>query len=164
MSFQPLDQAHRPTGPKRLHKRKRGIKVGRQRTAVTLGCSIQGSTMSGPTLCTITIVLLFCAATALTRLSPPCHAVRFFLRNPHDQRSTSARRKNHDSYLSPSLPSTVMYCSPESELMKTRAADFFRATLPARARLKSSKNHDTLVRSSRARRWIASSGCTIRGQ
>ena len=48
-------------------------------TAVMFGCSIQGSRIKGPTLCTITIVLLFCAATAKTRLSPPCQAVKFFL-------------------------------------------------------------------------------------
>jgi hypothetical protein len=39
--------------------------------------------------------------------------------------------------LSPALPSTVIYPSPESEAMKTMAAFFFLATLPARDKLKS---------------------------
>src|SRR6266702_4717244 len=52
-----------------------------QMTAVTFGLSIQGSMMRGPTECTTTIVLSFCAATAWTSLSPLCHAVKFFLRD-----------------------------------------------------------------------------------
>jgi hypothetical protein len=49
------------------------------RTAVTFGCSIQGSRTSGPTEFTITIVLLLFAATAWTSASPLFHAVKLFL-------------------------------------------------------------------------------------
>ena len=58
------------------HVSQKSIKI---LTAVTFGCSIHGSRIKGPTLCTITIVLLFCAATANTKLSPPYQAVRLFL-------------------------------------------------------------------------------------
>ena len=59
-------------------------KVDKIRTAVTLGWSIQGSMIKGPTLFTMTMVLLFWAATASTRASPPCHAVRFLLKKRED--------------------------------------------------------------------------------
>lgn len=70
------------------------------KTAVTFGCctsvdicrkltSIQGSMMMGPTEWTTTTVLELFAATASTRSSPPCQAVKLLR--------------------SPSLPSTVMY-------------------------------------------------------
>lgn len=48
-------------------------------TAVTLGLLIHPSTSSGPTLCTMTIVLAFTAATALTMLSPLFHAEMLLL-------------------------------------------------------------------------------------
>jgi hypothetical protein len=50
-------------------------------TAVTFGLSIQGSTLSGPTELTTTIVFLLTLAIALTRLSPFAQAVKF-LRSP----------------------------------------------------------------------------------
>lgn len=68
-------------------------------TAVTLGFSTHDSMMDGPTECATTMVLLFAAATAWMRLSALCHKVRLFL--------------------SPKLPSTVIYPSPESELTNT---------------------------------------------
>ena len=50
-----------------------------QLTAVTFGCSTQGSIIKGPTELVTTMVLLFCAATARISWSPSCHAVRFCL-------------------------------------------------------------------------------------
>src|ERR1700730_10947514 len=44
-----------------------------------LGWSIHGSTISAPALCTTTMVLLFCAATARISWSPSCHAVKLRL-------------------------------------------------------------------------------------
>jgi hypothetical protein len=81
------------------------------------------------------MVLLFCAATVSTRASPPCHAVRFFLYRERQNLGATGTLKLTD--LSPALPSTVIYPSPESEVMKTIAALFFLATLPARGKLKS---------------------------
>ena len=52
-----------------------------------------------------TIVLLFAAATALTRAAPLCQAFR--------------------SFRSPAWPSTVMYSSPESDVMNTMAVSAF---------------------------------------
>ena len=81
-NYQLLVLINQPIRPVLGFKKKQTNKdVDKIRTAVTLGWSIQGSTIKGPTLFTMTIVLLFCAATASMRSSPPCHAVRLLLKN-----------------------------------------------------------------------------------
>lgn len=72
-----------------------------QTTAATFGRARMVSKITGPTLWTTTMVFLFTAATAWTRAFPLCHGSRLFR--------------------SPAFPSTVMYPSPESALMKTIA-------------------------------------------
>lgn len=65
-----------------------------------------------------------------------------------------------EGFLQHTLPSTVMYSSPESALMNTRATSVPRATFFAAPRLKSSKCQLIADPSLLARSWIASSGET----
>ncbi|SRR6266702_801969 len=130
-----------------------------QMTAVTFGWSIQGSRMIGPTEFTTTIVLLFCAATARTSASPLRHAVKFFLWGGRWHVEFLTWNEGRAvTCLSPSLPSTVMYSSPESDCKKTIAASCCMAAEPAPTRLKSLKTQEKEVWSLRARACSASYG------
>jgi hypothetical protein len=84
-------------------------------------------------------VFLLTLATALTRASPPCHAVRLLR--------------------SPSLPSTVA-SSPLSALMNTKAYDAPAAAAFAALRSKSLNEETTLVPVELAFAVIASMGAT----
>ena len=98
------------------------------------------------------VIVLFCDGKNKRVSSVPCRQVVSAKKEPcissHWPQSPSMGR----TYRSPSLPSTVIYSSPLSELKNTRAADRLRAMLPARGRLKSSNSHEILVRNSRALR------------
>ena len=122
-------------------------------TAVTFGWSIQGSTLSGPTELTTTMVFLWTLATALTKLSPLAQAVKFLRSPTYNHNGVLFNRWfiRREGLVSHTLPSTARYPSPEFALMNTRAASVPRATFWASARSKSSKCQSIAVPSFLAR-------------
>lgn len=91
--------------------------------------------MTGPTLWTTTMVFLLAAATAWTRALPLCCVLRQPKVSPFDlvECKNMTRTQGSRLFLSPAFPSTVMYPSPESEVMTTIAAsapETVLATLP----------------------------------